>query len=174
MTPEWEHAVRTGEVASLDLLSATAEAVDQRDRYGQTGLMLATLQGQSDVADWLIRQGADLDHTAKFGLSALMLAAINGRTIIARHLIAAGANQDLQATGAAGFVGMTALDLARQGKHDHIVAPLQAQPRRSAPVEPLRNDAGDIDDGRPCGVSRPLAGMISSDMFTGPPIEPNE
>src|SRR5207248_8244131 len=60
----------------------------------------------------LIVQGAALDHTAKYGLSALMLAAVRGHTDVVSRLIDAGADVSLRGTGAPGFAGKTALDLA--------------------------------------------------------------
>jgi len=60
-----------------------------------------------------------LDHTAKYGLSALMLAVIEGHVEIVRALVAAGADVALRGTGAPGFAGKTAWDLATaQGRPD--------------------------------------------------------
>jgi hypothetical protein len=61
----------------------------------------------------LIRAGADLNVTAKFHLSATMLAVINGHESIARALAAAGADLSLTGSGAPGFAGKTAAQLAR-------------------------------------------------------------
>ena len=86
--------------------------VNSLDRYGQTALMLVARNGHLEAARVLVEAGADLDRTAKYHLSALMLAVINGRTPIAELLIEAGADTQIHGTGAPGFAGKTALDLA--------------------------------------------------------------
>ena len=60
----------------------------------------------------LIAHGADLDVAAKFGLSALMLAIVAGHTEVAVLLVKGGADVSLRGTGAPGFAGKTAYDLA--------------------------------------------------------------
>jgi ankyrin repeat protein len=113
MTPDWERAARTGDVEAIDRLIAAGADVNARDRYGQTALMLAAVRGHTAVVERLVAGGADLNHTAKYRLSALMLAAINAHTAVARALVAAGADTTLQGSGAPGFAGKTAADLAR-------------------------------------------------------------
>jgi ankyrin repeat protein len=60
----------------------------------------------------LIDHGSNLNVTAKFGLSAMMLAVIAGHKEIAQALARAGADLTLRGTGAPGFAGKTAADLA--------------------------------------------------------------
>jgi len=112
MGPEFEAAVRGGNVEVLRGQLAAREDVDQKDKHGQTGLMIAAMRGQRAVVELLIERGAALDHTAKFRLSALMLAVIKGHEEIARALAAAGADRSLTGSGAPGFAGKTASDLA--------------------------------------------------------------
>ena len=108
----WEDAVRRGDVEIMrDLLSRDIDS-NARDRHGQTGLMLAAHAGHLATVQLLIDHGADLNVTAKFGLSAVMLAVIAGHKEIAQALAHAGADLTLQGTGAPGFVGKTAADLA--------------------------------------------------------------
>ena len=57
---------------------------------------------------------ADLDRAAKFGLSATMLAVVNHHQAVAEVLAEAGADLTRRGTGAPGFVGRTASDLARE------------------------------------------------------------
>ena len=118
MTQEWKAAVQRGSLDDLARLAAAGADIDARDAHGQTALMLAAVEGDADVVDWLVARGAMLDHTAKYGLSALMLAVINGHVDIVRTLVRAGANLTLKGTGAPGFAGKTALDLA-VGRDDH-------------------------------------------------------
>jgi ankyrin repeat protein len=107
-----ENAIKRGDVqVVLDLLGQGVD-VDGRDRYGQTGLMLAAHAGHREVVKALIAHRANLNITAKFGLSAVMLAVIAGHGEVARLLAQAGADLSLQGTGAPGFAGKTAYDLA--------------------------------------------------------------
>ena len=112
MNPEWESAVTRGDAASVAAQIASGINVDSLDRYGQSALMLAAHRGHLEVVRLLLHAGAHLDRTAKFGLSALMLAALAGHETIARELAAAGANLRLVGSGAPGFSGKTAAQLA--------------------------------------------------------------
>ncbi len=113
MTPEWERAARTGAIEILKELLASGADVNARDRHGQTALMIAATEGHSTVVALLAEHGADLNHTAKYGLRALMIAVVRGHVEVVRALTVAGANRGIQGTGAPGFAGKTALDLAR-------------------------------------------------------------
>jgi uncharacterized protein len=112
MTQEWKDAVRRGSIDELQHLVATGADVDARDGHGQTALMLAAVEGHDHVVEWLVERGAVLDHTAKYGLSAVMLGVVNGHVDVVQALVRTGANLGLRGTGAPGFAGKTALDLA--------------------------------------------------------------
>ena len=121
MTPEWQGALLTGDIEALERELQAGLDVDARDRYGQTGLMLAALHGQRRTVAWLLEHGASLDDTAKYRLSALMLAVVNGRKEIVHMLIAAGADQTLRGSGAPDFAGKTAYELALQRGDEELV-----------------------------------------------------
>jgi len=112
MTREWQHAVHRGSIDELQRLVAGGADVDARDEHGQTALMLAAVEGHGHVVEWLVEHGAALDHAAKYGLSALMLAVVNGHVDVVRILVRRGADLALRGTGAPGFAGKTARDLA--------------------------------------------------------------
>ena len=112
MTRAWEQAVRQRDLEGLARLIRGGADVDSKDRHGQTGLMVAAKYGHREVALLLVAQGAELNHTAKYHLSALMLAVINGHADIVRMLVDAGADPDIRGTGAPGFHGKSARDLA--------------------------------------------------------------
>ena len=108
----WEDAVQRGDADIVrDLLSRGIDP-NTRDRHGQTALMLAAQAGHLGLVQLLIDHGCHLNVTAKFGLSAVMLAVVAGHKEIARALAQAGADLTLQGTGAPGFAGKTAADLA--------------------------------------------------------------
>jgi ankyrin repeat protein len=112
LTAEWKSAVKAGDVKTLEALLDAGADVDAKDEHGQTALMNAARDGHAPVVRLLVARGADLNHTAKFNLSALMLAVLNGRDAIVGLLADAGADLTIEATGAPGFAGKTALDLA--------------------------------------------------------------
>ena len=109
---EWEEVVRAGDARAIRRLLRMGQEIDLRDAYGQTALMRCSHAGHTVAVEVLIAEGADLDHTAKYHLSALMLAVIAGHPRIARLLVGAGADTTVRGTGAPGFDGKTAADLA--------------------------------------------------------------
>jgi ankyrin repeat protein len=117
---EWQDAAQCGDAGVLADLIDRGFDIDSRDRFGQTALMLAARNGHPDAARVLVKAGADLDRTAKYHLSALMLAVINGHTSIVRLLTEAGADTEIRGTGAPGFAGKTALDLAEDLGSDSV------------------------------------------------------
>ena len=112
MTPAWRAAVLSGDLEQLGAMLEAGTAIDALDRHGQTGLMVVAKRGDTETVRWLVDHGAALDHTAKYRLSALMLAVINGHADVVRVLVAAGADRTLRGSGAPGFAGKTAHDLA--------------------------------------------------------------
>jgi ankyrin repeat protein len=120
MTREWESALHRGDVGALRRLLDEGAEVDGLDRHGQTSLMIAARDGLVDVVRLLIERRADLDRTAKFRLTALMLAVMNGHESVAAMLIGAGADLTLTGSGAPGFAGKTARDLAEAAGHTAI------------------------------------------------------
>lgn len=112
MRPALERAVRSGDVAAVAALLDQGVDVDSLDRHGQTALMLAAHAGHVELVAFLVARGAALDITAKYGLSALMLAIVAGYEDTGVTLVCAGANLALRGTGAPGFDGKSAYDLA--------------------------------------------------------------
>jgi uncharacterized protein (DUF924 family) len=124
MIKAWSDAITRGDADAVrDLLRRGVE-VDARDRHGQTALMLAAHAGHRDVVAALVEYGAALDVTAKYGLCALMLAVVAGRPEMARHRARAGADPSRRGTGAPGFAGKTARDLALARGDDALAAEL--------------------------------------------------
>ena len=112
MRDDWRRAAIAGDTEALGRLLAEGLDIDSRDKYGQTALMLAARHGRDDAVRLLLDKGADMNVTAKFGLSALMLAIVNRHERTARQLVDAGANTRLRGSGAPGFAGKTAHQLA--------------------------------------------------------------
>jgi len=74
---------------------------------------IAVERGDAATLDVLLEQRDHLDSRDRYGQTALMLAAINDHAEIVRLLIAAGADTDREGSGAPGFAGKTARDLAK-------------------------------------------------------------
>jgi hypothetical protein len=130
VTRDWEDAVHRGSLDDLKQLAERGADINARDRYNQTALMLAATEGRTAVVEWLVARGATLDHVAKYGLSALMLAVVRGHGRIVRVLADAGADVTLRGTGAPGFEGLAALDLAVARNDREMIDVLAAAERR--------------------------------------------
>ena len=126
MDRAWEDAIERGDHDAVRELLRRGADVDARDRYGQTALMRAARAGHRELVEVLVAKGARLDVTAKFGLSALMLAIVAGHAEIALRLARAGADLSLRGSGAPGFAGKTARDLALARGLAELAAELEA------------------------------------------------
>ncbi len=125
MDAAWERAVTRGDVEAVRRLLRSGADVNARDRYGQTALMLAAHHGHLEMVETRVGSGADLNMTAKYNLSALMLAVVAGHAAIVRLLARAGADLRLRGSGAPGFMGKTAYDLAVARQMEELYAELQ-------------------------------------------------
>jgi uncharacterized protein len=128
MDAGWEEAIKRGDVEDIRILLGRGTDVDARDRHGQTALMLAAHAGHREVVETLIAHRADLNTTAKYGLNALMLAIIAGHAEVARILAVAGTDLSMRGTGAPGFAGKTAYDLAVARSMHELLAALEPKP----------------------------------------------
>ena len=91
--------------------------------------MLAAHAGHREVVEALIAHRANLNITAKYGLSALMLALVAGHAEVVRLLADAGSDLSVRGTGAPGFVGKTAYDLAVEADMQELFAVLKPKPQ---------------------------------------------
>ena len=119
MDQAWEAAIKGGDISWIRERLAGGADANARDTHGQTGVMIAAHDGRIEVVEALIAAGADLNVTAKYTLTALMLAVVAGHQEIARLLARSGADLAVRGSGAPGFAGKTASDLAAaQGRAD--------------------------------------------------------
>jgi ankyrin repeat protein len=85
-------AVRAGSLSEVQRLIAAGVPVDVRDDLGSTPLLDAAWAGNIDIADFLIRHGADVNaHHWEAGSTPLQYAVLTGRTGMVRLLVNAGA-----------------------------------------------------------------------------------
>jgi uncharacterized protein len=78
-------------------MSQTRIPADVRDEGGNTSLMSAALDGQTDIVKGLLRNGADVNAQNLEGRTALMFAVINLRTATVKTLLQFGADVNVQA-----------------------------------------------------------------------------
>jgi hypothetical protein len=125
MDTTWERVVTGGDIDGVRQQLRTGANVNARDQHGQTALMLAAHRGHREMVETLVGAGADLNATAKYNLTALMLAIVAGHATIARFLARAGADLSIRGSGAPGFMGKTAYDLAVAREMHELYAELE-------------------------------------------------
>jgi hypothetical protein len=107
----WRDAALRGDVRDAETL--LAERAGRRcARYGRTISTIAP-------------GGASLDRSPGTGSPRRMLALMNGHAEVVRVLVEAGADLSVRGTGALGFAGKTALQLARAARRTDIVRVLR-------------------------------------------------
>ena len=114
-------AVRHGYLDVADVLVKLGAPVDRTD-LRITPLVKAVLGDQVEMAKFLISKGADVNHVDTNGMTALLYAASIdfGSPAMIDMLLKAGARTDMKTKQ-----GKTALELARQYKHTHLIASLE-------------------------------------------------
>lgn len=109
-------AAEWGHVDAVEFLVSRGASIDLRDKDDQTALGAAVLWGRSSVANYLLTAGADPNRSAVDNEVPLITAARLGDYALAEMLIRNGAD-----LGETDRTGRTALDWARQSRHQKIV-----------------------------------------------------
>jgi ankyrin repeat protein len=115
-------AVRHGYLDVADTLVKLGAPVDRTDKR-ITPLVKAVLGDQVEMARFLIAKGADVNHVDGNGMTPLLYAASIdfGSPAMIDMLLKAGARTDMKTNE-----GKTALELARQYRHTHLIPSLSA------------------------------------------------
>lgn len=100
--------------------------LDVRDRFGQSGLMMAANANQLESVKVLLDAGAPVNVTDDEGNTPLMFASQQGSEEIVQLLIDAGAELSAKASH-----GLDALAFAKQNGHTHVIRLLQSNETRS-------------------------------------------
>ena len=66
--------------------------VNSKGYANDTPLHIASEAGRSKIAEYFVKQGAEIDKMNKNGETPLYLASANGHTYIAKFLVTSGAN----------------------------------------------------------------------------------
>ncbi len=114
-------AVAAGDIPKLRILLARGADVNAANKEGETALMVAALEGRTEMVRFLIERGADLEARDVVGATALLYAALGGSLDTIKLLIEKGANLDAK-TGD----GQTALSISRM-RENHAAAELLEQ-----------------------------------------------
>src|SRR6266542_2212430 len=109
-----------GHVEIASMLIERGAHVDAVDRLSKNAMTYAAGEGRTDVVRVLLARGVDPNRVYANDLTALMWAAGYGRATTVKVLLEAGARADLRDNR-----GKTALDIAREQKHDEIVRLLE-------------------------------------------------
>ncbi|KAL3699004.1 hypothetical protein R1sor_017026 [Riccia sorocarpa] len=110
-------AAREGNVESVrQLVSADAEAVNERDKHSRTPLHIAAWAGQEEVVKVLCDANADVGASAQDDMAAIHFASQKGHTEVVRTLLLAGAY-----VNARNRKGMSPLHFAVQGSYAELV-----------------------------------------------------
>lgn len=112
-------AVRDGKKNVVYALLESKVRVDFRNANGETALMIAAIQGRTEIASKLVFAGAQIDFK---GWNPLLYAATGGSDQVARMLLDLGAN-----VNAASENGTTPLMMAVRGGHKTTVKLLLAR-----------------------------------------------
>jgi len=123
-------AARAGYRATVDVLLAAKANVNAKNRFGDTPLMIAALNGQLDIVRRLRMRGGELDPR---GWTPLIYAATGGHDDVVGYLLDQGANINAQSPN-----GTTALMMAVRESRGSTVDLLL---RRGADVQ-HRNESG--------------------------------
>ncbi|RHX87949.1 ankyrin repeat domain-containing protein [Leptospira stimsonii] len=99
--------VYKGDLQGLENALRSGQGINQRDPFFRnfTPLMVAAREGEYLIAEYLIRNGADVNARTRDGHTALMMAATNRYPEIVKLLIRSGA--DVHATSAQGHNAWT-------------------------------------------------------------------
>ena len=99
-----------------NLLNDKSINIDAQNKFGDTALIKASFNGQSDIVSMLLEANAGLNFQDNFGHTALIDASRQGYDEVAKQLIDAKANLNIQ-----NIYGKTALILASLYNHSDIV-----------------------------------------------------
>ncbi|MBK7334038.1 MAG: ankyrin repeat domain-containing protein [Betaproteobacteria bacterium] len=143
-------AARAGNAATVDVLLAARADPERRNRFGDTAMMVAALNGHfgimkalrakgaavdgpgwtpliyaatgghEEIVRWLLGEGADVNATSPNGTTALMMAVRENRYSTSVLLIARGANVSHRNEN-----GASALDWAKRGNDEAMVERLK-------------------------------------------------
>ena len=110
-------AVQSGDLPKVQQLVVSGSDVNRMGVNDETPLIVASLEGQGEIANYLLQRGAKIDARNAGGLSALHAAAYAGHRDIVALLLTKGADVN----DGANQYGVTPLHLAAEENHLAVV-----------------------------------------------------
>lgn len=110
-------AARSGDLTKVQRLLIDGSDVNGKGANEETPLIVASLAGQGEIANYLLQRGANIDERNAGGLSALHAAAYSGHRDIVALLLAKGADIN----DATNRFGVPPLHLAAEEGHLSVV-----------------------------------------------------
>ncbi|MCC6003743.1 MAG: ankyrin repeat domain-containing protein [Thermofilum sp.] len=156
-------AVSDGDIAKIEELLRKGVSVNARNALGQTPLHRAASSGRADIAEMLIKRGADVNaREGWLAQTPLHWAAINGHADVVKLLLENGADPSIKDKN-----GKTALDVAREGGHADVAEIIETfiSGRRESIAESKERAGGESRAVRVTPLS--ILGVESSDLFVG-------
>jgi uncharacterized protein len=114
-------AAFSNEIEIARQLLARGANFQATDRVKKNAMIYAAGEGNAQIVALLLEAGVDPNETYANDLTALMWAAGYGKTEAVRTLLKAGARPDMRDNR-----GKTALDIARDGRHDDTITVLES------------------------------------------------
>ena len=116
------HACSNGRKEIVEMLLGNGADINTKDRYCQTGLILAVINDHNDIVETLLAKGADVNAKDHNDRTALVHACIEGRKEIVETLLSNGADINARTEN-----GNTALIFAVQSDKREMVEALIAK-----------------------------------------------
>jgi len=154
-------AVSDGDVARIEEFLRKGVNVNARNALGQTPLHRAASGGRADVAEMLIKRGADVNaREGWLAQTPLHWAAISGHADVVKLLLENDADPSIKDKN-----GKTALDVAREGGHVDVAEIIETfiSGRRESIAESKERAGGESRAVRVTPLS--ILGVESSDLF---------
>ena len=174
------NAAASGDVEAVKQQILTGADINTKSYRGETAVMLAAMEGHTEVVITLIEAGVDINDQNVYGKhTPLILAALSGHFDTVKELIDSGADISLK-----NQFGKTAEEAAKDSGHSDIAGFLKAGPVRRTPTEKKErsttNTSGDttaprktinlsgIAPGKAVDVTISVEGYINgSDLYGG-------
>ncbi len=126
---ELAEAVAAGDIQKLKMFLEQGADINAVNKEGETALMVAALEGRTDMARFLIERGADLNAKDSVGATPLLYAALGGSLETIKLLIDKGSNLNARTRD-----GQTVLSISRMKGNQAAVELLeQAVERNRSP-----------------------------------------
>lgn len=109
-------AAGTGDFTTIKSLLESGHAINEKDSFGATPLLIATVAGREEMVDYLIEHSADPTIEAKDGYSMLHAAAFSGKKSLVRKMLGFG----LKINQRYGIDKITPADVGEEGSEGLI------------------------------------------------------